>query len=90
MQQHCDVRLLQWQRLGLGEQAAVEPLDVFKSEVATAAHGAEQFAQPRRELGGVALALIHQALEQLARQQFGVLGEQGEQAAVEKARHVLR
>ena len=75
----------QFDHLGVIEQAAVEPLDALDTEeTATLGHLAEEIVQGDREAGGVALGRARQAVDQVLGQDAGVLGEHGEEQAIEE------
>ena len=77
------------QRVDHFEEAAVEIRDVFQREVAALLHGGEEFAQAAVELLAIGLALVEQAFEEAARQEFGILGEEAEQALGEEMGDLL-
>ena len=71
-------------QLDAGEEAAVEPGDVFEQEIAAGLHGAEEFAERGAELDGVVAALVEDALEEAFGQQADVFGEHAEQTLNEE------
>ena len=81
----------QFDHFGVIEQAAVEPLDPLDpEEAATLGHLAEQIVQGGREAGGVALGRARQTIDQVLGQDAGILGEHGEEQAIEEVRDRVR
>ncbi len=71
------------------EQAAVEPGDGLQGEVAALLHGPEQVGEAGAGFRSIRIGLVQHRLEQLFRQQAGVLGEHAEHALDQEVGHGL-
>ena len=82
--------MFSFERLGAGEEAAVEAQDLahHAEQLAAFVHGAPERLDAARERGGVGKPLLLERLgEDALGQKAHVLGEHGEQTAHEELRH---
>ena len=81
--QHHELAAVKRNDTVVGEEPTVEPVDLFHAEPPALGHCLEQVPEHRRELFGIGRTGLEDLLEDAAREEPHVLGEQAEQDAIE-------